>query len=274
MIDLNLFRKNIYTNSGVKPCPGYGEDGVLSKIFEVIGVSADPACIEFGELRVLGSTTRSYRIENYANATYFSTSMDFRSRVLNVLDILKLSLEQANFRSWKFFKSMPKKLEVNPDDVLYKLRISQNSQIDLFVVDIDSFDYEVVSTILKHGIAPRVFVVEYNPNLPHNENLYVKFGQDLGRAPNRKLYGASFNVWMNLFEDSNYRLVHISGFCNLIFVRNDVHGNFTTPNILEEITDTKEKVMTFAEKYCLPGFIPSWLNSPDLSSNELDLLRH
>ena len=49
MIDLNLFRKNIYTNSGVKPCPGYGEDGVLSKIFEVIGVSADPACIEFGK---------------------------------------------------------------------------------------------------------------------------------------------------------------------------------------------------------------------------------
>jgi hypothetical protein len=200
--------------------------------------------------------------------------MDFRSRVLNVLDILKLSAEQKSFRSWKFFKSMPKKLEVNPDDVLIKLRISQNSQIDLFVVDIDSFDYEVVSTILKRGIAPRVFVVEYNPNLPHNENLYVKFGQDLGRAPNRKIYGASFNVWMNLFVDSDYRLVHISGFCNLIFIRNDVHGNFTIPNILEEITDTKEKVMTFAERYCLPGFIPSWLNSPDLSSNELDLLRH
>jgi len=274
MIDLNLYRKNIYTNSGVRPCPGYGEDGVLSKIFESRGVSANPTCIEFGELRVLGSTTRSYRIENYANATYFSSTMDFRSRVLNVLDILKLSAEQKSFRSWKFFKSMPKKLEVNPDDVLIKLRISQNSQIDLFVVDIDSFDYEVVSTILKRGIAPRVFVVEYNPNLPHNENLYVKFGQDLGRAPNRKIYGASFNVWMNLFVDSDYRLVHISGFCNLIFIRNDVHGNFTIPNILEEITDTKEKVMTFAERYCLPGFIPSWLNSPDLSSNELDLLRH
>ena len=70
MIDLNLFRKNIYTNSGVKPCPGYGEDGVLNKIFEVIGISANPACIEFGELRVLGSTTRSYRIQNYATATY------------------------------------------------------------------------------------------------------------------------------------------------------------------------------------------------------------
>ena len=37
MIDLNLYRKNLYTNSGVRPCPGYGEDGVILKIFEVIG---------------------------------------------------------------------------------------------------------------------------------------------------------------------------------------------------------------------------------------------
>ena len=49
---------------------------------------------------------------------------------------------------------MPKKLEVTPKNVLVKLRIRQSSQVDLFVVDIDSFDYEVVSTILKGGIAP------------------------------------------------------------------------------------------------------------------------
>ena len=54
MIELNLYRENIYTNSGVRPCPGYGEDGVLKKIFEVIGVSNFPKCVEFGELRVLG----------------------------------------------------------------------------------------------------------------------------------------------------------------------------------------------------------------------------
>jgi hypothetical protein len=109
MIDLNLFRNNIYTNAGIKPCPGYGEDGVLKK-FEVIGVSATPVCIEFGELRVLGSTTRSYRIENYADATYFSNSMDFRSRILNVLDVLKLSAEKASFRYWRFFNPCPRRL--------------------------------------------------------------------------------------------------------------------------------------------------------------------
>ena len=274
MIDLNIFRNNLYTNSGVRPCPGYGEDGVIEKIFEVIGVSNFPKCVEFGELRVLGSTTRSYRVKNFANAIYFSSSMDLRSWILNILDILKLFKNTGDFRTFKFFRSLPKRKEINPSNVVKSLSIDENSSIDLFVVDIDSFDYDVVSEILKSGIIPRVFVVEYNPNLPHYENLYVKYGQEEGLSANKKFYGASYQAWLNLFTLFDYRLVHISGFCNLIFVHNDVDGDFTLPDILEEITDTDEKVLSFAANFCLPGFVPSWLISPKLSSSELALLRH
>jgi hypothetical protein len=274
MIDLNLYRKNLYTNSGVRPCPGYGEDGVILKIFEVIGVSDFPMCVEFGELRVLGSTTRSYRIENFANAIYFSSSMDLRSWILNCLDILKLFKNTGDKRVFKFFRSLPKRKEINPSNVVKSLSINEGSLIDLIVVDIDSFDYDVVSEILKSGIIPRVFIVEYNPNLPHYENLYVKYGQEEGLSANKKFYGASYQAWLNLFTLFDYRLVHISGFCNLIFVHNDVDGDFALPNILEEITDTDEKVLSFATNFCLPGFVPSWLISPKLSSSELALLRH
>lgn len=274
MIDLNLYRKNLYTNSGVRPCPGYGEDGVIKKIFEVIGVSNFPKCVEFGELRVLGSTTRSYRIENFANAIYFSSSMDLRSWILNVLDILKLFKNTGNYRAFKFFRSLPKRKEINPSNVVKSLSIDEDSSIDLFVVDIDSFDYDVVSEILRSEIIPRVFIVEYNPNLPHYENMYVKYGQEQGLSSNKKFYGASYQAWLNLFKFFDYRLVHISGFCNLIFVRNDVHGDFTLPDILEEITDTDEKVLSFAANFCLPGFVPSWLVSPKLTASELALLRH
>ena len=62
MIELKEYRENIYQNYGLRECPHYGEDGVILKIFEEIGVSENPYCIEFGELRVLGTTTRSYRI--------------------------------------------------------------------------------------------------------------------------------------------------------------------------------------------------------------------
>ena len=274
MIDLNLYRKNIYTNSGVRPCPGYGEDGVLEKIFEVIGVSTFPLCVEFGELRVLGSTTRSYRIENFANAIYFSSSMDLRSWILNILDILKLFRNTGDHRVFKFFRSLPKRREINPENVVNTLRIQPNSIVDLFVVDIDSFDYDVVSEILRNGISPRVFIVEYNPNLPQNENMYVQYGQEQGLTTNKKFYGASYHAWLKMFTLFDYRLVHISGFCNLIFVRNDVDGDFAAPDILQEITDTDEKVLTFAAKFCLPGFVPSWLISPRLTPSERAFLRH
>ena len=62
MLDLSNYRENIYQNYGYRECPYYGEDGVILKIFEEIGVSDNPCCVEFGELRVLGTTTRSYRI--------------------------------------------------------------------------------------------------------------------------------------------------------------------------------------------------------------------
>ena len=62
MIDLSNYKKNIYQNYGFRECPFYGEDGVIEKIFSQIGVSELPTCVEFGELRVLGTTTRSFRI--------------------------------------------------------------------------------------------------------------------------------------------------------------------------------------------------------------------
>ena len=40
-----------------------------------------------------------------------------------------------------------------------------------------------------------------------------------------------------------------------------------------EITDTTEKVSSFIEKFCLPGFIPSWFKDPPLSEDEVNLLR-
>ena len=62
MIDLSNYRKNIYQNYGFRECPHYSEDGVILKIFDEIGVSNYPQCVEFGELRVLGTTTRAFRI--------------------------------------------------------------------------------------------------------------------------------------------------------------------------------------------------------------------
>jgi len=271
--DLNNFRKNIYTNSGVKPCPGYGEDGVLTEIFRQIGVSQKPLCVEFGELRVLGTTTRAFRIKYLAKALYFSGSMDFRSRCLNFLDICKITFSSKNVKFMKFLWNQPKKLFASTNNIGEIVReFSRSNEIDLFVIDIDSFDFEIVYELLTLRIRPRVLVVEYNPSFPKNRSLYWTAMNTKTNSINLRLYGASYEAWEKLMKTYGYLLVHVSGFCNLHYIRGDIKHDFIKPIIEDEITDTNEKVILFAEKNCLPGFRPSWLSQPYLTESDMTSL--
>ena len=270
MINLNNHRKNIYTNAGVRPCPGYGEDGVIEEIFLKIGTSKKPKCIEFGESRVLGTTSRAFRISFFADAFYFSGSLDLKSRLLNVLDVLKIVFSNKNLNYLKFFLTMPKKIFVTPENISQVIpRKYIASEIDLLIVYIDSYDFEIVSLIRKIGIKPRVVIVEYNPSLPITGTYSWDYKMKRQKDTNPRLYGASYGCWSNFFEEWSYNLVHISGFCNLIYIRGDLDNNFKVPDIYEEITNTNEKVLDFVGRYCLEGFKPSWLDAPYLTSEEV-----
>jgi hypothetical protein len=271
-IDLNLYRKNIYTNSGIRPCPGYGEDGVLEEIFNKIQVSRNPLCVEFGELRSLGTTSRSFKIKYFARSLYFSGSLDLKSKVLNICDVLKLVYTQKNIKYIKFLFNLPTKQFAIPSNICKIINKFTKKEIDLFVCDIDSFDFEIVKEMLHGNIRPRVLIVEYNPSLPADSEIYWPETKVRNVNTNKRLYGASYLAWEGLLSKNGYSLVHISGFCNLHYIRTDIDHNFTKPNIAIEITDTKEKCLDFAAKYCLPGFKPSWLDSPNLDSDEISQL--
>lgn len=270
--DLNLHRSNIFTHAGLKPCPGYGEDGVLKKIFELIGTSQKPYCVEFGELRSLGTTSRFFRINFIADSLYFSGSLDLKSRVLNILDIFKVCITEKNPRYLSFLLNQPKKRFITVQNCLELLAPLKNREVDLFVADIDSYDFEIVTQVIQSVTRPRVLIVEYNPNFPFDRILFWKQSMLRTEGTNPRLYGASYGAWMSLLRSHDYRLVHVSGFCNLIFVRGDSNHEFVQPSIAEEITDSKEKVLEFAAKYCLPGFRPSWLDAPVLTEGELNSL--
>jgi len=270
MIDLNIHRKNIYFDAGVRQAPCYGEDGVILELFSEIGVSDSPFCIEFGELRSLGTTTRAFRVEYTAKAIYFSGTLDMRSKVLNILDILKVSFTKKNFKFLKFFRDMPFQAWITPNSSIKLLSDCISSSVDLIVVDIDSFDYEVVREILEGGIRPTVFVVEYNPSLGLDEALYLSWENSKKKYLNKRVYGASYRAWLALFTSLDYQLVHISGFCNLFFVKKEYASNFQIPDISKEITDNNQKVWNFINAWCLPGFVPTWLDSPYLDELEFE----
>ena len=269
-VDLNNYRQNIYSHIGLHPCPCYGEDGVFLKIFSDIGVSKSPSCVEFGELRSLGTTTRAFRINYVADAVYFSSSMDIKSACLNIIDILLVCWKKKSLRYLKFCLSLPREWFVTSANIVRALTKKAHDDVDLVVVDIDSYDFYVVLQMLESGIKPRVLVVEYNPNLPIDRALSWPDGKSRTLGLNGKLYGASYLAWEKLTSKFDYNLVHISGFCNLIYIRSDLDPGYKTPDIIEEITDTKEKVLSFCEENCLPGFLPSWVDEPELNSDLID----
>jgi len=271
-IDLKEYRSNLYQYEGIRPCPCYSEDGVILKIFNDIGVSHKPLCVEFGETRVLGTTTRSFRMKYISKAVYFTGNITLYSHVLNILDVFKATIKKLNLRYLSFLFSMPYELYVNSTNIVSELKKKFTGSVDVLTADIDSYDYYVVEEILKSEIRPRLLIVEYNPNLPTESALSWPRDKERESNENPKLYGASYAAWMILSKKFKYELVHITGMCNLFFIPTELNPGYKMPDHNQDITSTKASVLEFCEKYCLPGFIPSWIDAVDLNESDLQKL--
>ncbi len=269
MIDLNNFRKNIYQNEGVRVCPHYSEDGVILKIFETIGVNSDPLVIEFGETRSLGTTTRAFRIKFKARCIYFTGNLNFKSNLLNILDVFKISFRKMDFGYLKFLFNMPFKFFVTPDNIINLFNKKKVQHIDLITIDIDSYDYFIAKKILEEGFKPGLLILEYNPHLPINSRLTVPYVTNKQKPQNKRVYGASYDALNDLATKFGYKLVHVSGFCNLLFVSNDNAIHFQTPDIIKEMPKSDSAVLDFVDKFCQKGFVPSWLGEKEIDQQSL-----
>lgn len=268
-INLNNFKQNIYQNSGYKEVPHYSEDGVILKIFEIIKPNKNPLVIEFGEHRVLGTTTRAFRIKFFSKSIYFAGNYDLYSIYLNFLDILKITFLNKSFKYFRFIFNLPFKFYVTPENIVDLLNKRNVSKIDILSIDIDSYDYFIAKKILESQLDVKLFIVEYNPSLPNNKMLTMPFPLSNRKIKNRRVYGANYLALKNLFKKYDYSLIHISGFCNLYFVKNKNSIFFKKPNIQKEIPNTNAKVLTYIKKYCMKGFIPSWYNDKYLRNKDL-----
>lgn len=138
MIELNRFRQNIYMNFGWRECPHYGEDGVILKIFDTIGTAKKPFCIEFGESRVFGTTTRSYQINYKAKALYFTGNYSFKSYILNLVDVAKATYITKDLEILRLYNNMPFYFFVTTDNIIDLLSIKvDDNVIDILSIDID-----------------------------------------------------------------------------------------------------------------------------------------
>jgi len=267
MINLNKYRKNIYQNFGVNECPHYSEDGVILKIFEEIESTQNPTVVEFGEHRVLGTTTRAFRINYLAKSIYFAGDYNFKSMYLNIFDIIKCTFFKS-LKFYKFFFNLPFKYFVTPHNIITLLIKKKVKKIDLFCVDIDSYDYFIAEKILDSKFAPTLFIIEYNSNLPIESKLTLTY-EDERKNFNKRIYGASFLALKNLFLKYNYKLIHISGFCNLFFINEKYADRFSEPNYINDIPKNDEEAQEFIDNFCQKSFITSWYGEKYLDKDDL-----
>ena len=107
---------------------------------------------------------------------------------------------------------------------------------NLVSMDLDGNDFFFVETILRHGFAPDVFVVEYNGKFPPPIRFASKYDPTFSWSGS-DYFGASLQSFIDLFDSFNFRLVccNITG-ANAFFVaKRHAHSFTDIPKNPEEL---------------------------------------
>lgn len=183
-----------------------GEDGILEKIFEIIGRKSG-WCVEFGawDGKYLSNT---YNLMQKGWSGVFIEGNEARFQELRNTYSNNAHAHTINGRV--DFDPKRNSLEY----FLSKTPIPR--QFDLLSIDIDGNDWHVWSSIQKYR--PRVVVVEFNPSIPND----VVFIQERNFSINQ---GCSLAALVRLGRDKNYELVSATDF-NAVFVVNEEFSKF------------------------------------------------
>ncbi|HUR00471.1 MAG TPA: hypothetical protein VM166_13535 [Gemmatimonadaceae bacterium] len=151
-------------------------------------------------------------------------------------------------RSMELFSPLNHGLTMNqmaatPENVRSIFSDARSRTPDVMSLDIDSYDYFVGESILKHGVRPRIFVVEYNSAFGPEAQLTVPRTYTISRenAGDHLYYGASLGAWRSLFAKYGFEFVTVD--------RNGVNAFFVDPSAFDATFLSEIDGLAFAENY-------------------------
>ncbi|WP_018702956.1 hypothetical protein [Anaeromusa acidaminophila] len=173
----------------------FGEDGIINKIFEIIGAK-NKVCVEFG-------AWDGFHLSNTANLW----TNEWQG-ILIEADRKKYHQLVENTKKYgctciNAFVGCDKNDSI--ESILRNSNINLE-KIDLLSIDIDSNDYYVLASLDK--MRPAVIVCEYNPTIPAEIDLYPEKENNMG---------CSASALVRIAEEKGYRLVSMTD-TNCFFV--------------------------------------------------------
>lgn len=196
-VKLSDFKRNVYSQ--------WGEDGIIEKIFQLIGTQSKVA-IEFG----------AYDGITYSNtANLWINDPDWKGILIESNTIF---FEQALKNVSQYGCIMICESVGVGEQALESILQRQNiyTEVDLLSIDIDGNDYYIFQS-LEH-MRPRVIVCEYNLSIPAHLDVYSDYGNNIG---------CSVAALQRIGNEKGYTLVSLTE-TNAIFVINEEFSKFST----------------------------------------------
>ena len=179
-----------------------GQDGILNKIFSIIGTT-NAFCIEFG----------AWDGKLYSNTWHLIENCGWRGVLIEAnpdkfADIAKNHMSDRVIALNQF-------VEMTGNDTLDNImvRVGQ-TEPDLLSLDIDGNEWHIWNSM--HVVRPRVILVEFNPTVPND----VFFVQDRSPSINQ---GASLLAMIELAKHKGYSLA-CAHHWDAFFVRDDLYA--------------------------------------------------
>jgi len=185
----------------------FGEDGIVKKIFEIIGPESKLA-IEFG-------AWDGIHLSNTANL--WITDRSWRAVLIegNESRYEQLAKTAAQFNVLAVCAWVGIEKQNSLEAVLEKFNITE--PIDLLSIDVDGNDFHIFNSLEK--IRPRVIICEYNPTIPIHYDVFAPY------CGNNN-FGSSVAALARIAQTKGYTLIALSA-VNAFFVRENEFEKFS-----------------------------------------------
>lgn len=219
----------------------YGEDGIIARIFEVIGTTSR-VCVEVG-------AWDGFHLSNVANLW----TKGWKG-VLIECDAARFQELERNTKGHKCICVNAAVTAAGDSTIEAILGRTGTTAVDLLSIDVDGDDYYLFESLRR--FRPRVVIVEYNPTIPAHVDLFAAPGN---------YFGCSVAALERLAAERRYRLVSVTD-TNAFFVVEEEFPKFaeydTERDALRIDRHLTYLITSFAGDYVLHGRPLFRLNLP------------